>query len=311
MTQKHGGPSFPAPCRRAPVLWNRIVVHRYIHIYKYICKWHDSSMYVTWLVHVRDMTHACVWHDSCMHVTWLMYVCDMKCACMWHDSCMTHVCLWKDWCMHVTWLLCQGEGEWNELCMYVASVLYVSHTYVIQAWHEIHMGHICMWLYVTWHRVIYVCGSMSRDIGLYMYVAWVIYVFDVRLELRMCVTWLMHVRDTTHVCVWHDSYIYVTWLIWQGEGIWIVLAWYMYVCDMTHAWMWHTSFVYVTWLMYVCDVTHSYVWHDSFICVTWLIHMCDVTHSYVWHDSFICVTWLTWQGEGIWIVRLKDGQEHL
>ena len=78
------------------------------------------------------------------------------------------------------------------------------------------------------------------------------------------------------------------------------------MCDMTHLYVWHDSFMCVTWLIDICDMTHSYVWHDSFICVTWLTHMCDMTHSYVWHvaflcdmaysyvwhDSFICVTWL-------------------
>ena len=60
---------------------------------------------------------------------------------------------------------------------------------------------------------------------------------------------------------------------------------------MTHWCVWHDSFMCVTWLIDVCDTTHSCVWHDSFvahafICVTWLIHTCDMTHSYVWHDSF-------------------------
>ena len=51
------------------------------------------------------------------------------------------------------------------------------------------------------------------------------------------------------------------------------LSWDM--CDMTHSCVWHGSFICVTWLIHMCDKTHSYVWQDSFICVTWLIHMCD------------------------------------
>jgi len=99
----------------------------------------------------------------------------------------------------------------------------------------------------------------------------------------MCVTWLIHVCDMTHAmcdmthsCAWHDSVKCVTWL--------------SHVCDMTHSYVWHDSFICVTWLIHVCDMTHSYSWHDSFICVTWLFHVCDMTHSCVWHDSFICVT---------------------
>ena len=116
----------------------------------------------------------------------------------------------------------------------------------------------------------------------------------------MCVTWLIHVCDTTHsyvwretwricmgdtthcvwhdssMCVWHDSFICVTW-------------------NMTHSYGWHDSLcvmtMCVTWLIHVYNTTHSqhtcprqYWWYDS-MCVTCLIYVCDTTHSYVWHDS--------------------------
>jgi len=104
-----------------------------------------------------------------------------------------------------------------------------------------------------------------------------------------------YVCDMTHSCVWHDSFICVTWLIHMCDMT------NSYVCDMTHScvwsvscsFVWHDSFgarhlekvvVRVTWL--------TYVWHDSIICVRWLIHVCDMTHPCVWHDVFICVTWL-------------------
>ena len=92
----------------------------------------------------------------------------------------------------------------------------------------------------------------------------------------MCMTWLTHVFEMSHLYVWHDSFICVTWLT--------------QICDMTHSNVWDISSIRVTWLIRMCDMTHSYVWHDSIICVTWLIHMCDTTHSYMWHDS---LTWLT------------------
>jgi len=83
----------------------------------------------------------------------------------------------------------------------------------------------------------------------------------------------------THSYVWHDSFIFVTWLI--------------YKCDSNPCIITGTPsfpFKRATHRIHMCDMTHSYVWHDSFICVTRLIHTCDTTHSYVWHDSFICVT---------------------
>jgi len=109
--------------------------------------------------------------------------------------------------------------------------------------------------------------------------------------------------------VWHDLFIFVTWLV--------------YMCDMIHAtkWqlccslrvrdsVWHDWFICVTWiihmldmterchtLVHMCNMTLSYVGHDSChtyepVCVTWIIHMLDMTDRYVQHDSFICWTWL-------------------
>jgi hypothetical protein len=131
--------------------------------------------------------------------------------------------------------------------------------------------------------------------------------------------------NVTHSCMWHASFIYVTWLIhmWHAS----------FICDMTHshsftcALMEPTSFIcdwficdvthsYVKWLIHVCDMSHSYVtwpidthshvpswdhyfihmWHDSY--VTWLIHMRHDSFMYVtclihmWHDSFMYVTCL-------------------
>ena len=99
--------------------------------------------------------------------------------------------------------------------------------------------------------------------------------------------------DMTYSHVRHDSFTYMTWLI--------------FMCDMSHSHVWHGSFTGVAWLIHICGMTHSHVWHALFACVTWLIHICDITHphvcnhsvacviclkSQVWQDSFTCVTWL-------------------
>ena len=74
-------------------------------------------MCVTWLIHMRDMTHSYVWRDSFICVPWLIHTCDMSYSHMWHDSficvpwllihmCdMTHSHAWHVSFTCVTWLV--------------------------------------------------------------------------------------------------------------------------------------------------------------------------------------------------------------
>ena len=75
---------------------------------------HDALIYVTWLIHIYDVTHwcicddswisvtwrtrmhehfifvnedlLCIWHDTLMYVKWLIHVRDVRHCCMWDDS---------------------------------------------------------------------------------------------------------------------------------------------------------------------------------------------------------------------------------
>jgi len=48
---------------------------------------HDSFICGTWLIHMWDMTHSYVGHDSFICETWLIHMCDMTHPHVWHDSC--------------------------------------------------------------------------------------------------------------------------------------------------------------------------------------------------------------------------------
>jgi len=48
--------------------------------------WRDSFIYVTWLIHTNDMTHAHECHDSFIRVIWLHFNCDMTPSYVWHDT---------------------------------------------------------------------------------------------------------------------------------------------------------------------------------------------------------------------------------
>jgi len=51
--------------------------------------WHDSSIRVTWCIHVCKLNHVYVWYDSFICVTWLIYMCDMTHLYVWLDSCIS------------------------------------------------------------------------------------------------------------------------------------------------------------------------------------------------------------------------------
>ena len=105
----------------------------------------------------------------------------------------------------------------------------------------------------------------------------------------MCVTY--HIQSTnaaldmsvSDLYVHYDSFMCVTWL--------------SHMCDMTHLYVSHDSFLRVIYHIQSTNaaldmsVSELYVIHNSFMCATWLIHTCDMTNPCVWHDSFIHVTY--------------------
>jgi len=55
--------------------------------------WRDSSICVSWLIHIRAMIHFshphianALWHDACICVPWLILMCDMTPSHVCHDS---------------------------------------------------------------------------------------------------------------------------------------------------------------------------------------------------------------------------------
>ena len=116
--------------------------------------------------------------------------------------------------------------------------------------------------------------------------------------------------------MWHDSFVYVTWLIHTCN----VQSWWRVsipILDTTHICdMFVRVRVFSLHGITTCDMTRSYKWHDTFIYEIygrssvsqflywkWRIHVCDgfvrvrafnlysittcnLTHFYTWHDSF-------------------------
>ena len=133
--------------------------------------------------------------------------------------------------------------------------------------------------------------------------------------------------DLTHLYVWHDTFIRVTWLFhacatWliapvrydsYTSVIWLIQYYLLltldrrkyHVCLLSQSHAWHaSSFIRATPLIHVCDISLTRAWHDSFtITFYWLMvvinitslsrptHIRDMTHSHMWHKTFTCVTW--------------------
>jgi len=229
--------------------------------------WQDSSIHVTWLIHICDRTHPYVWHDSFIHETWLIHMCDM-----------THSYMKYDLFICVTWLI----HTWN------MTYSYVWHdSFILEIW----LIHMCDMTHSYMKYDLFICvTSLMHMFERGLRVTCNLFICDIN------VTWLIHTCDmTSHMCVVTRYYVLCVTC-----DVWHVTCSYLWR-------MWCGSFIYVTrlvslcvpWLNHMCDVTHLYVWRsrvswsvwrvacNSFICVTWILilrvpwhnHMWSVTHS--------------------------------
>ena len=180
----------------------RCVMSRTPHSHTHSYLWHDSFSCVTWLIPMCDMTHSYVWHESFLCVTWLIHMCDM--TYLYVFAAIPCCRLNQRWC-----------------------VMSRTHT----------------------HTPIPVC-DMTHS-----------YVWH---DSFICVIWLIHTCDMTHLYVFAAS---PCCLLNQRctknfKKLWCVMS-RTHTHTHTHSCVWHDSFICVTWLIPMCDMTHSYVWHDS------------------------------------------------
>jgi len=180
----------------------------------HMCVWHDSvsEFYEGWLIHAYDMPRLCVWHDSSM-----LYG-SYKCA-TWLSECLIYAC-------DMTRPRYMAVPRAEEAPVWHDSFICVTW---LSEWDLLGMTHWCVWHWsFTWH------DPLMRVTRL-IYVTWPIHACD-----------MTHSCDMTHPCVWHDSFMRVTWL---GN------------CSRS---LWHDSFMrvtrlnVVTWLIYACEMTHLY-----------------------------------------------------
>jgi len=271
------------------------MTHSYLWHYSFICRF-DSCARVTRFIYMFNTTHSradmarvWVWHDSFICVTPLIHMqISLVCACdtthsnLWHTHSRAAMSAW--WVMSVSWVM---SAWWVMSVSWVMSawwVMSVSWLMAYETWLVRHNSwdkhDVWLMAHLTAHHVehdSFICNVTDA------YATWLIH------------TW--HYRATQRIHAWPDAFTCVTWPI--------------HMCDTTHPNAWHIAFTRVTWLtesqkprgLHIRDTTHSCAWHNSFISVTWLTQSrrprgrnClkrHIQHSYVWHNLFIRVTWLT------------------
>jgi len=220
------------------------MTHPYVWRDSFICvtHWHvrhGTLTCVTWLKVKRDEESQKRWRKSKespfslrLCATWLIHACDVTQFYVCHDSliCVTHSHVWHDSLICATWLIPDKGSQRRRYSAFTC------------VWHD---SFVC----VTW--LIRMRDSFTR-------VTWRIDMCDKtdRYQINKPKEMKKVKRDEESQKRRHSAY----------------------------ACVWHDSFMCVTWLIHVCDVTHSCVWRDSFMCVTWLIHACAVTPSCLWRN---------------------------
>jgi len=155
---------------------------------------------VTWLIHMRVITHSHVWHDGFLVVrsplAHLRVVMWLSIYVMWlfiSDAIilLDYLYVWHDSFTRVTWLIHMCDMTHSYAC---------HDSFTCVAWWflgstQSPRAPACGYV------IIYICNV-------------IIYIWcDYLIKLSICVTWLIHTCDVTHSYVWHDSFIRVSWLI--------------------------------------------------------------------------------------------------
>jgi len=129
----------------------------------------------------------------------------------------------------------------------------------------------------------------------------------------LCVIWHIHVRHNSSMCDITQRLSYIS-LAFPPPLLCTYVTWLIDIRVTCLILVWHTAFSFVLLNKLIIHDWHPsfiYVWHDSFlchftgclshislpfvslslicICVTWLLHVCDMNCPYVWYDPSIYV----------------------
>ena len=156
-------------------------------------------MFVIWLIHTLDVTHSYVQYDAFVCATWLVvwWYASLRgrreILSIFRSSNVTHTYVWCDSFVRGAWLIRTCDMTYS----YTRYDSFAWMTRLVLSWHIILWGRRESLSHAT-------CDHMwSRD-------------------LFICVTWLIHIRNMTHLYVGHDSPTCATWLVVYVRFHWFI-----------------------------------------------------------------------------------------
>jgi len=209
------------------------------YIYIYVC------MHIYIHIYIYTYINRCVY--ICIH----MYICTLL-------TCFVQICVDRLYVVHSLTLICVPRFLHSCECLiHMCRRPYPTHLLSVTCvtW----LVHTCKWL-------IHMCrSSISGETLPYISPS------------VMCVTWLVYIFDMTRLHFRHDSFICVVQVFLERlSPTYSPFQWYV----------WHDSLIFVTWLIYmfrlgISGETLPYISPSS--------DMCAMTRLYLRHDSFICI----------------------
>jgi len=202
--------------------------------------WHDSFIWVSWLIHTCDLASSYVWHDSFICVTWLIQgtvglnnlkntayinvvvqaltcVAELRCVCVCVCVCV-RVCVCVCLCVYCIYQCCR------------TGTFLRRRTLVCVCVRDLTLSNVYEWMATLTH----VSALWNESCHFY--------------EWLMSIIWTRHsharMSNVTYV---NESCHTYAWVI---TNIWTKCM--NQICE----------FICVTWLIIMCDMTHLFVWHD-------------------------------------------------
>jgi len=156
--------------------------------------WRDSFTYLTWLIHMFDVTYLHIWRASFAHMTWLMHTHVFQSQYNQDPKLMWLIAVWCDSPMYKT---CDSFAHVTRLThIYTYICVPVTARSESTTTRRTHIHHINVTWLIHIHEVpYYIHVSIFTIIFIYIYVH--LYT-SIHTHIYTHVTWIIHICEATH-----------------------------------------------------------------------------------------------------------------